>query len=106
MQRANRYLLNFIFFCQALLLFLLFFENRIALPVWLQVVGRLHPAMLHLPIGLLLFAFVMLLVRSEFKSKPYRRIMLIVLTLVSLTASLTALFGFFLSLQGDYNDDA
>ncbi|HWA34798.1 MAG TPA: chitobiase/beta-hexosaminidase C-terminal domain-containing protein [Cyclobacteriaceae bacterium] len=106
MQRANRYFLNFIFFCQALLLFLLFFEDRIALPPLLQVAGRLHPAILHLPIGLLLFSFVMLLARSEFKAKPYRRIMLMVLTLVSLTASVTALFGFFLSLHGDYNSDA
>ncbi len=106
MQRANTFFLNFIFFCQVLLLFLLLFDNRIVLPAWLQVAGRLHPAMVHLPIGLLVFTFVMLLARSEFKAKPYRRIMLILLTLVSLTASVTALMGFFLSLQGDYTADA
>ncbi len=105
MQRANAFFLNLIFFFQALLLFLLFFESRISVPPWIQVAGRLHPALLHLPIGLSLFAFVMVLARSEIKAKPYRRIMLMLLTLVSVTASLTALSGFFLSIQGDYDAD-
>src|SRR5262249_33837615 len=103
MRRAKGFLLNLIFFFQILLLFLLLFESRIQLPVWLQVAGRLHPALLHVPIGLLVFMGVMLLVRGEFKEKPFRRIMTILLTLIALTTSLTALFGFFLSLQGDYD---
>jgi hypothetical protein len=106
MQRASSFFLNVIFFLHALLLFFLLFENRIVLPGWLQVVGRLHPAMLHVPIGLLIFLFLMLLARNEFKAKPFRRLMLMLLTLTSLTASITALFGFFLSLQNGYNPDA
>ena len=104
MQRANGLLLSLIFFFQGLLLFLLFFESRVVLPSWLQVAGRLHPAILHVPIGLLVFLGVLLLARNEFKEKPLRRITLILLTTIAITASMTALFGFFLSLQGGYED--
>jgi len=56
MLRAARFILNIVFFLQALLLFLFLFEDRLSLPVWLQVGGRLHPAIMHLPIGGLIFA--------------------------------------------------
>lgn len=106
MQRANGILLNLIFFFQVLLLFLLFFESRVVLPSWLQIAGRLHPAILHVPIGLLVFLGVLLLARNEFKEKPFRRILLILLTSIAITTSITALFGFFLSLQSGYDEGA
>ena len=106
MQKIKSILLNFIFFIQVLLIFLLLFDDRIELPVWLQVAGRLHPALLHLPIGLLVFLIVLLLARNEFKKKAFNKIMLVVLLLTSFTATVTALFGFFLSRQGDYGPDA
>ena len=106
MLKTKTIVLNFIFFLQVLLIFLLVFESRVELPVWLQVAGRLHPALLHLPIGLLAFLAILLIARNEFKKKPFRKIALIVLLLTSFTASLTALCGFFLSLQEDYGQDA
>ena len=106
MQKIKSILLNLIFFIQVLLIFLLLFDDRIELPVWLQVAGRLHPALLHLPIGLLVFLIFLLLARNEFKKKAFNKIMLIVLLLTSFTATVTALFGFFLSRQGDYGPDA
>ncbi len=104
--RLKPFLLNFIFFLQVLLLFLLLVEDRIELPVVLQVLGRFHPAILHLPIGLLFFFVIVVLVQNEFKKKSFRRIALYILMFTSLTASITALFGFFLSRQGDYGGDA
>ncbi len=106
MLKAKSLLLNFIFFLQVLLIFLLIFENRVELPVWLQVAGRLHPALLHLPIGLLAFFSILLVAQSEFKKRAFKKITVITLLVTSLTASFTALFGFFLSRQGDYGSNA
>jgi uncharacterized membrane protein len=105
MQRIVRISVNLIFFIQVLLLFLLFFEDRIQLPGWLQVAGRMHPMVLHLPIGILILLFVFMLMRNTFQKKQFRKIMLVCLVLASLSASVTALFGFFLSIGGDYGID-
>ena len=106
MQRAIRIFINLIFFIQVLLLFLLFFENRIELPAWLQVAGRMHPMVLHVPIGILILLFVFMMFRNIFKKKQFRKIILIFLVMASLSAAMTALFGFFLSIGGDYGADA
>lgn len=106
MKKINAVALNIVFFLQVLLIFLLLVEDFIALPVWLQVAGRLHPAVLHLPIGLLTFLFVLLFARREFKKKAFRKFVSFVLILTSFTASITALFGFFLARQGDYGPDS
>lgn len=97
--------IRFTFFLQALLLCFWWFEEHIDLPVWIRVVGRLHPAVLHLPIGILMFAVFVLLLRSELKKRDFRNIMMMVLLFASLTASITALLGFFLSHQSDYGAD-
>ena len=57
----RRIIINIIFGLQVLLIFLFFFEDRIALPAWLQVVGRLHPLVLHLPIGFFILILIMML---------------------------------------------
>lgn len=105
MQKIVRISINLIFFIQVLLLFLLFFEDRIQLPGWLQVAGRMHPMVLHLPIGILILLFVFMMMRNTFQKKQFRKIMLVCLMLASLSAALTALFGFFLSIGGDYGVD-
>jgi uncharacterized membrane protein len=102
MSTARSLILNLIFFIQTLLLFLVFFDDKVVLPLWLQVAGRLHPAILHLPIGLVVLAFLLVILQKEFKKKSLRKVMLIVLTFASLSASVTALLGFFLSQQSDY----
>ncbi len=106
MQRTQRIFLNIIFFLQVLLLFLFLFEDRLSLPVWLEVAGRLHPAMLHFPIGLMAFSVALVFMQSQFKKKVLNKIILIVLLLTSFTTSVTALFGFFLSQQEDYGLEA
>lgn len=106
MYKAARFIINLVFFLLVLLLFLLFFEDRIELPLWLQVAGRMHPLVLHLPIGILVLSFVLLMFRKGFQKKQFRKIMLIVLMLASLLATITALSGFFLSIQGDYGADS
>ncbi len=106
MQRTARIFINLIFFFQVLLVFLLFFEERIELPGWLQVAGRLHPMVLHVPIGILILLFVFMMLRNTFRRRQFRKIVLICLLLAALSASVTALFGFFLSINGDYGTDS
>ncbi len=106
MKRFRSILFNLILFLQILLIFLFLFEDRIELPALLQAVGRIHPLILHLPIGVLVFLVVLLFFRREFKGKSFDRIVFLCLMLISVTASLSALFGLFLSLQEGYGQDS
>lgn len=105
-QKLIGLIINLIFFIQVLLIFLLFFEERIQLPAWLQVAGRMHPMVLHVPIGILILLFVFMMFRNTFQKKQFRKIILLCLMLASLSAAVTALFGFFLSIGGEYGADA
>ena len=100
--------LNLVFFIQVLLTFLFFAGDKITLPVWLQVAGRLHPLILHLPIGLwiLFFTMAMLRNRTSLDQKTYDAIAFTILLFASVTASVTAFFGFLLSVHGDYGSDS
>ncbi len=106
MKTINRIVLNVIFCLQILLLFLLFVENRVEVPAWLQVAGRLHPLILHLPIGFIIFLVVIILLQKQFDKTSTHQIIHIGLLITSLSASLAALFGFFLSLQDEYGTEA
>ena len=102
MERISRLVINLIFCIQVLLIFLLFVEDKVQLPAWLQVAGRMHPLVLHLPIGVLIFLIVLMLFQKQLESSVTHQIIHIGLLLTSLSASIAALFGFFLSLQSDY----
>jgi hypothetical protein len=105
MERISRIVINVIFCIQILLIFLLFVEDKVHLPVWLQVAGRMHPLVLHLPIGILIFLVVLMFFQKQIDSSVTNQIIHIGLLLTSLSASISALFGFFLSLQSDYGYD-
>ncbi|MBX2900055.1 MAG: chitobiase/beta-hexosaminidase C-terminal domain-containing protein [Cyclobacteriaceae bacterium] len=96
-------------FLKSLTLFVLFlttflfaFEHRIELPVWLQITGRLHPLLLHLPIGIIVLAILMLMVRTRFKSKQFTLLTTYLLLFATLSAAFTALFGLLLAMSGEY----
>ena len=105
MNTINRIVFNLIFCIQVLLIFLLFVEDHVTLPAWLQVAGRLHPLILHLPIGFLIFLAVIALLQKHITGDAVRQIFHIGLLVTSLSASVAALLGFFLSLQNDYGSD-
>lgn len=90
----------------ALLIFLLCFEGSISLPPWLQVAGRIHPLLLHLPIGFLLFAAFLWAFRRRFPEAGHRAVMDVLLWSTAFCAVFTALFGFFLSKEGGYAPEA
>lgn len=88
-----------------LLLFFLLFEAQVSLPLWMSPIGRMHPLLLHLPIGFSVILVVFLLLKNEFEAKTYEILVKLLLTLTALTASIVALMGFFLSKEGGYDAD-
>lgn len=80
------------------LIFLLIFQQRVSIPSWLQVVGRMHPMFLHFPIVLLLLSFITAWIPLKEKNNDW----LILLRLIAaLSAVITAIMGLLLSLTDD-----
>ncbi len=105
MKLFQRILSNLSFFIIVMLLFLLFFQNKVSLPPSLQAVGRMHPLLLHLPIGLLVISFILWIGRKNIEQTSFQKIFILVLHVTAFTASLTALMGFFLSREGGYDEN-
>jgi len=105
MKLFQRILSNLSFFIIVMLLFLLFFQNKVSLPPSLQSVGRMHPLLLHLPIGLLVISFILWIGRKNIESTSFQKIFILVLQVTAFTAALTALMGFFLSREGGYDEN-
>ncbi|HEY5967901.1 MAG TPA: c-type cytochrome domain-containing protein [Chitinophagaceae bacterium] len=105
MKLFQRILSNLSFFIIVMLLFLLFFQNKVSLPPSLQSVGRMHPLLLHLPIGLLVISFILWIGKKSIEPASFQKIFILVLQVTAFTASLTALMGFFLSREGGYDEN-
>ena len=90
-----------------LLVFLHIFEDRLSLPVWLQVTGRTHPLILHFPIVLVVMYIVAIwLLPRKTTTDPFADAKDILLLLASMTAAITALAGLFLSREEGYDAEA
>lgn len=88
-----------------LLAFLLLFEESVQIPFWLNPVGRMHPLLLHLPIGLLLLAVLFWIFRKEFPEESFHKINRFVLMFTAIFAASAALMGFFLSTEAGYTGE-
>ncbi|WP_234670871.1 FN3 associated domain-containing protein [Dyadobacter sp. CY261] len=89
---------NLAFFLNGLLIFLLFFEKSVAIPAWMFPIGRLHPAVLHFPlVVLLLYAFWTMIVEKEGSARWNVELADTLLLLGTFTASVAAFSGFLLS---------
>lgn len=81
-------------------------ENLKEVPDFVIFVGRFHPLLVHLPIGMLLVAITMhFLARKESflylkKSIPF------ILAVGTISAIVTCVLGYLLSYQGGYNEEA
>lgn len=89
-----------IFWCGLIAILLLGGEN-IQLPTWLQVVGRLHPLLLHFPIVILLLAAALLWTRDENRIRYFKWLLLFGANL----AGFTVIAGLFLATE-DYTSDS
>ncbi len=91
-----------------LLLLFLIFSDQLVIPAWLQVLGRMHPVILHFPIVLVLIYFVLVLFipKKNTAEKWYTELSEWILLFAALTAVLTALMGIFLSREAGYDADS
>lgn len=98
-------LLSGLIFLHALLLFLFFWQDQVNLPWVFQATGRLHPLILHLPIGMgVLLPFVHLL-RRPLGEHAFYLSFRFVLYLTAFGSALTALLGFFLSQESGFEPE-
>jgi uncharacterized membrane protein len=95
----------FLLIIHALLVFLLVFQEKVAIPAWLQPVGRMHPMVLHLPIGMMFFVGILWIFRKEFEGVNFSKLFDFALSFTALTAAFAALMGFFLSREEGYTAD-
>lgn len=72
----------------------------------IQFLGRLHPLVVHLPIGILLLACLFILQARRDRASKLQPAINIILFIGMVTAFLSAISGFILSRSGDYNLDS
>lgn len=102
MKLLQRILSNTSLFIIVLLLFLLIFQDKVSLPPILQATGRMHPMLLHLPIGLLIVSLIFWVFRKNIEAVSFQKLFSLLLNVTAFTALLTALMGFFLSKEEGY----
>lgn len=90
-----------------LLLFLFIFDNRLQVPPWLQVVGRMHTLFLHFPIVMLALCIFWELFSGYKKSYVIVKTEIgdDLLLAAAFTSVITALMGLFLSREPGYTPD-
>ncbi len=106
MKRFSAIVSNFIFVFNILLVLLFVFYNSIELPLWIQTAGRFHPVILHFPIALIILLLLIVLFRKkQSNSGSSDELFSFIIYLTSFFASLSALLGLFLSLEGGYDNE-
>src|SRR5690554_522848 len=103
--KLKRLVENSLFGFLAFIVFFLVFEDQIAVPVWLQPIGRMHPMLLHFPIVLLMLAVLLEFFRfqSRYQNEEfYQRFTTDLLLYGTFFSALTIIMGLFLSKEGGY----
>jgi len=110
MQRWKNILFNTILCLNCLLVFFVLAGDKIRVPAWLQVAGRMHPLVLHFPIVLLiLYIFWSVFLQTKSKAglaDTEDEMGNWLLLTAAFTAAVTALMGFLLSKEEGYNPQA
>ncbi len=107
MQRWKKIIFNLTFSLNILLLFLFIFDDRLHVPPWLQVFGRMHTMFLHFPIVIMALCIFWELFSGNKKS--YLNVKAEIgdelLLAAALTSVITALMGLLLSREAGYTAD-
>jgi len=72
---------------------------------WSQFFGRFHPLIVHLPIGFILFAALLCIISAYKKSSLLTSAINLALLAGAISAGLAAVSGYFLSINGGYNNE-
>ncbi|MBK9734676.1 MAG: hypothetical protein IPO92_06805 [Saprospiraceae bacterium] len=96
---------NISFGLAILLAFLWLCQKSIIVPEWMIFAGRLHPLMLHLPIGTILISGLIYAIKTRFDPAHFSEIFGFILKFSALTALLSGLFGMLLSMEEAYPKD-
>lgn len=86
-----------------ILIFWGIFESKIIVPNFLDILGRMHPLVLHLPIGMLALLVILMWYRKHFPDETFSKIHGISLTFLAFFAVLSALMGLLLSQESGYD---
>jgi len=110
MQRWKNILFNIILCLNCILVLFVLAGDKLHIPAWLQVVGRMHPLVLHFPIVLLVLyilwsVFLQAQTKTVFNG-PEDEIGKWLLLGSAFTSAITALMGFLLSKEEGYNPQA
>ena len=101
MEKMHRLLSGLNLGLAVLLVFWVVLEKKIVLPPALQPAGRLHPLLLHLPIGMFVLYAVLLAVEGRSQQRGSARLLDFMLDCTASFALLSALTGLLLSLEPD-----
>ncbi len=95
---------NILIGLNSFIIFFLFFEDNIKVPVYLQVVGRMHPLVLHFPIVLLIISWVLLLFRRRLEQQipSFKSVIDAMVYGSALLLAITVIMGLLLSQEGGY----
>lgn len=85
-----------------LLLFIAFFENQVQIPTWFSIIGRVHPLVLHLPIGLTVALLLFSSLKPRIEQESYILLLNYLLLILAFTSVLSAFAGFILSFEKGY----
>ncbi len=105
-QKTKNIFFNTCILLSTLLLMLLLFGNQLKSNAFLQVLGRMHPLMLHFPIVLLLVAFTWELATARTNNSVLQNAGDWLLLAAALTSLIAALMGILLSQEEGYNSNS
>ncbi len=105
MKKIESIVSNTIFSLLVLLTLLLIFEDYVQIPILLQPIGRMHPLMLHFPIGFIVLLVLLNVFREQLDELSFEKINKFLLLLTSLSTVLATLMGFFLSQESGYTPE-
>ncbi|MGE8292039.1 MAG: c-type cytochrome domain-containing protein [Sphingobacterium sp.] len=95
---------NILLGLNSFIVFFLIFEKKIEVPVFLQVIGRMHPLLLHFPIVLLIISWILFLFRNRLEKEvpAIKSIINTLLFISSLLTAITVIMGLMLSNEGGF----
>jgi hypothetical protein len=86
-----------------LLLFVALFENQVQIPSWFSFIGRVHPLVLHLPIGLTLALLLFNSIKPKIDQESFHLILDSLLLILAFTSVVSAFAGIILSFENGYD---